>query len=137
LDSGSRPVSRRSQTPGCHHHRADHDAHRTSTTLLAETSVDDAVTDEEDRSADQHPDSELEAAEVLRFGNEVEGDRFDQCTRAEAGEHPDELRWEVDPVHQEPTQEQRGLCQCAERDRLQHPDGPYPTSSLKPATPQA
>ena len=101
-------------------HRADHDAHRSTTTLVPETSLDDAITDEEDRSADQHPDSELEAIEVLRFSDEVEGDRFDQRARAEAGEYPDELRWKIDPVHQEPAQQQRGLRQRPERDRLQH-----------------
>src|SRR3546814_11453335 len=50
----------------------------------------------------------------------VEGDRFDQCACAEAREYPDELRGEVDPVHQEPAQQQGGLRQRPERDRFQH-----------------
>ena len=99
------------------HHGADHDPHRPS---AAETSIDDGVSDEQDRSADQHPDRELEAVECLCFRHEVEGDRFDKCTRSEASQYPDELRWEVDPVHEEPAQQQSGLRQRPQRDRLQH-----------------
>ena len=99
---------------------ADDDAHRSSRSLAAVAPLDEVVTAEKHRDAYQHPDRHLPGRELLGFGDEVERDRGDQGARSEAGEDPHELARNRDPANEEAGEQERGLRQCSECERVEH-----------------
>jgi hypothetical protein len=88
--------------------------------LVTEALVHDAVADQEDGHADQHPEAELQVVELLGLGDEVEGDGGEHGAAAQSGQRPDDPPGHGDPTDEEPADEQRRLRHQPEPERPPH-----------------